>query len=150
MAQRGWYYNPGVGGKKIPDAVKLRTEARLRRYAEEHFAGKYTRLDIRFRGQFCYIDAYTEPYLAPGWPPPDWPETREEHLERLRNTPTHLCRLRYFGDEERWGFAFFTYSNEKYEMSVFPNGEFLGPPEEAFRVSAVYLTGEMPTLDGAA
>ncbi len=94
-------------------------------------------LDIRFRGQFCYVDAYTEPQpLTPNWPPPDWSETREEYLTRLRNTPTHLCRLRFFGDEERWGFAFYTYSNERYELSIFPSGEFLGPPEEAFRVSA--------------
>ena len=78
---------------------------------------------------------------TPGWPPPDWPESREEHLERLRNTPTHLCRLRYFGDEERWGFAFYTYSNEKYELSVFPSGDFHGTPEEAFDTAAgVYLT----------
>jgi hypothetical protein len=48
-------------------------------------------------------------------------------LERLRNTPTHLCRLRYFGDPERWGFAFYTYSNERYELSVFPFGGVLGP-----------------------
>jgi hypothetical protein len=91
---------------------------------------------VRFRGQFCYVDAFTEPEpLAPTWPPPDWPESREEYVERLRNTPTHLCRLRYFGDAERWGFAFYTYSNERYELAVFPSGEFLGPPEEALRVA---------------
>jgi len=53
----------------------------------------------------------------------------------MRNTPTHLCRLRYFGDD-RWGFAFFAYSSEKYELSMFPSGEFLGTPEDAFFVSA--------------
>ena len=131
-----WVFDPDSDGKRIPEAVRLRTEQRLRRYAEEHFAGRYTRLDIRFRGQFCYVDAYTEPDPRPNWPPPDWPETREEYLERLRNTPTHLCRLRFFGDEERWGFAFYTYSNERYELAIFPSGEFMGPPEEAFRVSA--------------
>lgn len=133
----GWVFDPGSGGRPIPEPVKRRTEERIRRAAAQRFAGRYARLDVRFRGQFCYVDAYTEPDdLGPGWPPPDWPETREQHLERLRNTPTHLCRLRYFGDEERWGFAFYTYSNERYELSVFPSGEFLGPPEEAFRVSA--------------
>ena len=136
MTQGTWVWNPDAGGVKIPERVKLPTEERLRRYAEEHFAGKYTRLDIRFRGQFCYVDAYTEPVLTPGWPPPDWPESREEHLERLRSTPTHLCRLRYFGDPEKWGFAFFGYSNEKYQLSVFPSGEFHGPPEEAFEAAA--------------
>lgn len=134
---RQWVHDPNSGGVNIPDPVKLRTNQRIRRYAEQHFAGSYTRLEIRFRGQFCYIDAYTEPTPPePNWPPANWPETREEYLDRLRNTPTHLCRLRFFGNEERWGFAFYTDSHERYELSIFPSGEFYGPPEEAFRVSA--------------
>jgi hypothetical protein len=141
MANKTWVFDPDYGGKKIPDAVKVRTEQRLRKYAEEHFAGKYTKLDVRFRGQFCYVDAYTEPDVRPDWPPADWGVSREEYYEDLRNTPTHLCRLRFFGDEERWGFAFFAYSSEKYELSVFPDGDFFGPPEEAFRASAeAYLS----------
>ena len=141
MSRRRWGFAPDSGGVKIPEAVKRRTEDRIRRYAEANFAGRYTRLDIRFRGKFCYIDAYTEPEpLGPNWPPPDWPESREEYLERMRNTPTHLCRLRYFGREEDWGFAFYSYGDEKYKLSVFLTGEFFGPPEDAFEVSAgVYL-----------
>jgi len=47
--------------------------------------------------------------------------------------------VQYFGND-RWGFAFYTYSNEKYELSVFPNGQFIKTPEEAFLTSAmVYL-----------
>lgn len=140
MPAKQWVFSPDSGGKKIPDTVKKRTEARIRRYAEENYAGQYTRLDIRFRGQFCYIDAYTEPTVSEHWPPPDWPEPREVYIERLRSTPTHLCRLRYFGREDEWGFAFYTYSHEKYELSMFDNGTFFGTPEEAFRESAVYLT----------
>jgi len=147
VARRGtWVWSPDRGGVRIPEPVQRRTEARLRRYAEEHFAGRYTRLEIRFRGQFCYIDAYTEPEEpGPNWPPADWPETPAEYLERLRTTPIHLCRLRYFGDEERWGFGFFAYSSEKYELSVFPSGEFFGPPEDACQVSAqLYLPEPRP------
>lgn len=138
---RTWVYDPHSGGKTIPEHVKASTRQRLEKYAAENHAGQYTRLDIRFRGQFCYIDAYVEPDLAPGWPPPDYPETREQMIERLRNTPTHLCRLRYFGDAERWSMAFFAYSSEKYEPSIFNNGTFEGTPEEAFETSAVYLRG---------
>jgi len=48
--------------------------------------------------------------------------------------------LRYFGREEGWGFAFYTYSGNRYELSIFPSGEFFGPPEEALQVSAgLYL-----------
>ncbi len=140
MPARGqWVFDPDSGGKKILPAVQMDIQKRIQKVAEEQFQGHYTRLEIRFRGQFCYIDAYTEPVLSENWPPPDWPETREEYLERLRKTPTHLCRLRYFGNDE-WGFAFFTYSNEKYELSVFPDGQFIGKPEDAFVLSAnLYL-----------
>jgi hypothetical protein len=133
--------SPDSGGKTVPELVRRRTEERIRLCAEERFAGRYTRLDVRFRGQFCYVDAYTEPEpLGPDWPPKDWGETREEHLERLRRTPIHLCRLRFFGDEERWGFAFYKYSDERYQLSVFPTGDFFGTPEDAFLTSAeVYL-----------
>jgi len=138
--RKQWVFTPDRGGVRIPEAVQQRTGERIRRYADQHFAGRYTKLAIRFRGQFCYVDAYTEPE-PPGrnWPPRDWPESREQFLGRLRNTPLHLCRLRYFGDDERWGFAFYTYSNERYELSVFPSGEFFGSPEAAFGAAAVYL-----------
>ena len=140
MPERGqWVFDPDSGGKKIPEIVKEDIEKRIHAVAIEQFSGRYTRLEIRFRGQFCYIDAYTEPRISKNWPPPNWPETKEEYLDRMRSTPVHLCRLRYFGDD-RWGFAFYTYSNEKYELSVYPNGQFIGTPEEAFITSAmVYL-----------
>lgn len=136
---RRWVQDPHSGGIKIPNTVRERTRNRILAYAEKHYAGAYTRLDVRFRGQFCYLDAYTEPSVPPNFPPPDFPETREAYLERLRNSPIHLCRLRYFGNEEAWTFAFYTYSNEKYEPCLFDNGTFYGTPEEALAASAIYL-----------
>jgi len=36
--------------------------------------------------------------------------------------------------------AFYTYSGERYELAIFPSGEFFGPPEDAFEISAnMYL-----------
>ena len=138
--RRQWMFDPNTGGKKIPPTIQAEVERRIRKVAEEQFSGRYARLEIRFRNQFCYIDAYTEPSISENWPPPDWPETRDEYIARMRSTPTHLCRLRYFGGD-RWGFAFYAYSGEKYELSMFPSGEFLGIPEDAFFVSAqTYLT----------
>ena len=121
MSSRRWVFDPGRGGIKIEEAVKNRTEKRILHYAETHLGGRYTRLDIRFRRQFCYVDAYTE---------------TEPH--RLRNTPVHLFRLRFFGDEEEWGLAFYSYAHEKYELSVFPTGEFRGPPELALQTAAEF------------
>ncbi|MBI2918055.1 MAG: hypothetical protein HYY01_08670 [Chloroflexi bacterium] len=113
-----WVYNPQVGGKKVPPVVRLRTEQRIRTYADAHYGGKFSQLDIRFRGALCYIDA---------------------HLDPTPTGPLHLCRLRYFGNEEAWSMAFYTYSHERYEPSIFPNGTFYGTPEEAFEMAAVYL-----------
>ena len=141
MSQKRWMRNPDSGGVKIPDSVKHSVEKRIQVFASEHFKGSYSRIDLRFRGQFCYIDAYceskTEDYdLLPG----DRAESREEFMDRMQKTPTYLCRLRYFGNEDLWGFAFYTYSNEKYELSMFPTGDFFGSPEDAFEISAnVYL-----------
>lgn len=135
---KSWVFDPNSGGKKIQPLVQADVIKRINLVAQEQYKGLYTRLDIHFRGQFCYIDAYAEPNLPKDWPSQGWDETREEAIERMRKSPIHLCRLRYFGDDE-WGFAFFTYSNEKYDLSVYLNGEFTGKPEDAFAVSAIYL-----------
>ena len=45
-----WSFDPHSSGVKIPAAVKQRTEQRIRSYAEAKYAGKFTRLGIRFHG----------------------------------------------------------------------------------------------------
>jgi len=141
-SKKRWCFHPETGGITIPDQVKCDVKECIKSVGEKHFKGKYTRLDIRFKGRFCYIDIYEEPEVKEGWPPKDWPETREEHIERLRNTPVHLCRLRYFGND-KWGYAFYTYSHEKYEICVFPGGSFYGKPEDAFLSAVnVYLSSK--------
>lgn len=137
-----WVYDPHSGGIKISARVKESTQRRILTYAEEHYAGKYNRIDVRFRNYFCYIDAYLEPCV-----PEKFDQkleelygcTREERIEFLRKVPTHLCRLRYHGDEEKWVMAFYSYSNNSYQPSVFDNGTFHGTPEEGFASSAMYL-----------
>jgi hypothetical protein len=139
VRMRGWFRDPHSGGSKIPEALQAQTQQRLLRHATKNYAGSYARLDIRFRGPFCYIDAYQEPDPA-AKPPRGSGETATEFRERLRNTPTHLCRLRYCGNDQ-WSLAFFTYSHEKYEPCVFGSGSFYGTPEEGLDVGAVYLQG---------
>ena len=134
-----WVKDPHSGGVTIPERMKERVKNRIERYAEKNYSGKYTRIDVRFKGHFCYVDAYTEPFVPEDYDPQLFCESREERIERLRNTPIHLCRLRYKGDEEQWTMAFYTYSHNKYEPSVFDHGGFYGTPEEAFQTSAVYL-----------
>jgi hypothetical protein len=117
-SKKVWMHAPDAGGVKIPPLVRSRTTERITQYAEAHYGGQFLRLDIRYRGVFCYIDAYVEPpEPSPGLLNATG-ETREEFMDRLRKTPIHLCRLRYFGDEEAWGLAFYTYSNERYELCM--------------------------------
>jgi len=128
---------PGTGGVAIPEKVQVETRERIERFAAEQYAGKYIRLDIRFRGKFCYIAAFTEP--PPYHPIPGFPETEEEYRARLTSTPNPICRLRYHGGD-RWDMAFYKYSDEKYELCVLNTGQFFGTPEEGFDTAAqVYL-----------
>ena len=121
--------------------VEQRLRKRILEHAEKHYAGKYNRIDLRCRDKFCYIDAYVEPRIPEeNYNIELFGEPREQRMERLRNIPTHLCRLRYFGNDDRWSMAFYTYSHEKYEPCLFNSGKWEGTPEEAFDASAVYLT----------
>ena len=70
MTSKQWMFDPSSGGIKIPPPVQSEVKKRVQAVAEKEFKGKYTRLDIRFRNQFCYIDAYTEPVLTNGYPLP--------------------------------------------------------------------------------
>jgi hypothetical protein len=125
-----------AGKAKIPPAVQAQTENRILRYANQHHAGMFTRIDVRFRAAFCYIDAYEDPGDPPEEPPDG--ETREQWVERVRNIPTHLCRLRYLGHPDLWGFDFYTYAHQKYEPNFLLTGEFQGTPEEAFETCAIF------------
>jgi hypothetical protein len=144
MPHRGyvWTFNPHSGGDKIPPEVQEETRRRILTFAEKHCAGKYLRLDIRFRGPLCYIDAFVEPDPRDR-PLPGTGETLEKFRERMRTTPLHLCRLRWFKYRNAWSVAFFTYSSERYTPAVMPSGEWLATPEEGFSVGAVHL-GKSP------
>lgn len=135
MTGRRWVFDPTRGGQAIPEAIRERTRKRILARAVKLPGKSFTRVEVSFRGRFCYIDAFQEP--AP--PRRDLlaalGETKAQYLERLRSIPIHLCRLRYFSDE-RWSLAIYTYSHERYETSVFPDGEFLGTPEQAFELCA--------------
>lgn len=134
-----WVYDPNSGGIKIPKKVQELTKSRILTYTEENYSGKYNRIDIKFRGQFCYIDDFVEPFIPPDFPPPDFPESQKEYIERVSNNPINLGRLRYFDDEDSWSYAFYKYSDMKYELYVLDDGDYYGTPEEGFKAGAVYL-----------
>ena len=137
-ARKQWVFSPHAGGSKIPPALQAQVHSRILDYARRHYDGSYTRIEVRFRGALCYIDAFSEPS------PPSpallraLKETRAHHLERLRATPMHLCRLRYFSFRSHWSVALYTYSNERYAPTVLPTGEYFGTPEECFALAASF------------
>jgi len=136
-----WSFNPHTGGVKISSAKQPEVRQRIERYAALNYTGRYIRLEIRFRGALCYIDAFTEPQPPSPSQLKITKETKEQFIERLRSFPTHLGRLRYFGGD-RWSYAFYTYSTERYEPTVFHSGDWFGTPEEAFDIGASYLRSE--------
>ncbi len=136
---RSWNFDPNAKGNKIPQQLKTLIQARVCKHAASTCAGRYERLELRFRGEFCYIDAYREP----DEPSPELltitGESATQYRERLTNSPIHLCRVRYYGDMESWGLAFYKYSSNGYELCMFPSGKFRGTLEAAFDVGSVYL-----------
>lgn len=136
--RRVWVFSPHAGGSPIPPSLQDDTRRRVLAHAYERYAGRYTRLDVRFRGALCYLDAYCEPARPSKALLRLTGETSAAFVERVRALPIHLCRLRHFADG-RWTVAFFAYSSERYEPTVFPSGDIFGTPEEALELGAVYL-----------
>lgn len=44
--------------------------------------------------------------------------------------PLSLCRLRYPGSPDNWGFACYLASKDGYENSILPNASFTGTPKK--------------------
>jgi len=116
-----------------PDAVQSALRSRLERHVRTHWKDRCREVVVRFRGAFAYVDAFPLDRQS-------MPGTTPEEQAQIEAAPTHLCRLGYLGSADRWEFAFFKYSDEKYEPSFLPSGMLVGTPEEAFDCSAqVYL-----------
>lgn len=135
---RVWVSAPHTGGIKIPEKTKHAVEARLQAHFAKLGLAKRYRLDVRFRGALCYVDAYSlepdmviiERWVSQGM---DVEEAKAQFLPM----PTKLGRLRHFA-LDRWSYAFYTYSNERYEATSL-NGEWTGLPEQGLEIGCGYL-----------
>lgn len=90
-----------------PASTKTSLGQRLSERARSRWPA-LTRVTVRFRAQFAYIDA---------------------HLPDGEVLP--LCRLRYGGSASSWGFAIYRASHDDYQDSILPNGQLAGSPEDA-------------------
>ncbi len=115
----------------IPPDVRIALDARIKRHAAKSWAGHYLEINISYRGLFAYISSTRNIEKF---------ELRRSGTKTIVDT-TKLCRLKYTGNQKRWLFAFFKYSDEKYEPSYLPGTvSFSGTPEQCFDCAAgVYL-----------
>jgi len=111
-----WIYDVHSGGTKIPSLNHEKIRKRAQAYAAKRpWKNKY-KLQVRFKGQFCYVDA----------------------LE-TDGTVSPLGRLRHFNDR-KWSIAFYTYSNDCYQPCFMSNGSKEGTLEEGLAVCEMYLS----------
>jgi hypothetical protein len=90
----------------IPDQARWRLEQRLELRRRERWRDLRD-LKVRYRGDYAYITGTDT------------------------DGPLSLCRLRYNGSPDNWGFACYLASKDGYEESILPTGSFTGTPEEA-------------------
>jgi hypothetical protein len=113
----------------VPESVRRDLQDRLERHARTAWSERCARVEVRFRGEYAYVDAFeSDPWVRP--------DVREEGKERIRQTPTKLCRLTWISDPDPWVFAFYKYSDERYEPSITLDGSFEGSPETCFDTAA--------------
>jgi hypothetical protein len=92
---------------KPPQSTKDSLARRLRIHARDRWPA-LTDVHVRYRGAFAYVDG-----------------------ELADTTTLPLCRLRYGGYANQWGFAIWLASKNGYEDSFLPNGFPVGTAEDA-------------------
>lgn len=110
-----WCLSPQSGGIEISEQAKPIIRAQVEAFSKTRPWYLRFHLHLRFKNQFCYVDAAEND-----------------------DNPFPLGRLRYF-DLHRWSLGFYTYSNERYEPTIFPSGYWFGTIEEALQICEVYL-----------
>jgi hypothetical protein len=90
-----------------PESTKISLGQRLRERARQRWPVLAT-VHVRHRGGFAYISG-----------------------ELANGTNLPLCRLRYNGYANRWGFAIYLASKDGYEDSFLPTGHPVGTAEDA-------------------
>lgn len=116
-----WYYDPQSGGTKIPVKLYEKLRMQVEVFARTRKWHPTCRLTLRFKGQFCYVDVFEDGETS---------------------SPSPVARLRYFRDNA-WSMAFFMWSHERYEPSVFFNGEWEGTLEQALETCEPFLSNSV-------
>jgi hypothetical protein len=92
----------------IPEVTRAGLVNRLDAHRRKRWP-QLSELNLRYRANFAYLHGATA----------------------TEDYPLPLCRLRYLGSADQWGFAIYLASKDGYEDSILPNGSFTGTPEQA-------------------
>lgn len=103
---------------KIPESTKSSLTQRLNAHAKQRWP-QISRIETRFRGQFAYVAASL---------------TDGEYLP--------LCRLRYGGYANAWGFAIYRASHDDYQDSYLPTGQPAGTSEDSLDTACGLYLGD--------
>ena len=116
--------------RPIPNRIREELSSRLERHVRNKWKRRVKKVLLRFRGAYAYVAA-VEAGRGEKKPPCVCRYVQEGEV------PTGLCRLGFLGGIDCWEYAFYTYSNQRYERSVCASGSLVATPEEAFDCSAV-------------
>jgi hypothetical protein len=109
----------------IPETARRALARRLETRRQQRWP-RLNNLTIRYRTTFAYIAGATA-------------EDQD---------PLPLCRLRYLGTADNWGFAIYLASKDGYEDSNLPHGGFTGTPEAALDCACgLYLNDVTAWID---
>jgi hypothetical protein len=102
----------------VPASTKTSLEQKVTARATERWP-QLSGIQIRHRARFAYLDAML----------PD-------------GTTQPLCRLRYGGSANSWGFAIYRASHNDYQDSTLPSGYPVGTPQEALDCACGLYLGD--------
>jgi hypothetical protein len=111
-----------VGKDWLMASIPTSTQSSLRQRLSDRARERWPQLDgveVRYRAGFAYVDAV----LADG--------------DQLK-----LCRLRYAGYANQWGFAIYRASHNDYENSYLPTGFMGGTAEDALDTACGLYLGD--------
>lgn len=112
-----WIFDPNSGGVKIPEKEQQLIREKIVQYVS--IVAPEVSIDIKFRGQFCYLGTVEEakhncPMIMP------------------------VCRFRHF-KIEKWSVALYSYGSDKYEPCILESGKWDGLFEEVLQIGNLYL-----------
>lgn len=126
----------------IPESVRQQFVERLQRHVARRWRGRVKKVFLKFGRAYVYVAALEGKPGGDGRP-------EVARYAKDDEIPVNLCRLGYLGSPDEWQYAFFKYSDERYEESVGRSGRFEVTPEEAFDTSAEVYLKPLPWLERA-